>query len=77
MNLVDAAMVKPAVCPIASTYNLLFEGEEILLDASSRTFGRIACPAADTFPRSVSSLMSRRPFACAGRFLTYLEVGCP
>ena len=46
-SLEDAAMVKPAVCPIASTKNFAFEGEEVLLDASSRTFCRIACPAGD------------------------------
>ena len=46
-SLEDAAMVKPAVCPIASTYNFAYEGEEVLLDPSSRTFGRIACPAGD------------------------------
>ena len=46
-SLEDAAMVKPAICPIASTYNLSFEGEEVLLDALSRTFGGIACPAGD------------------------------
>ena len=46
-SLEDAAMVKPAVCPIASTYNFTHEGEEVLLDPSSRTYGRIACPAGD------------------------------
>ena len=38
-SLEDAAMVKPAVCPITSTYNFTYEGEEVLLDPSSRTFG--------------------------------------
>ena len=46
-SLDDAAMVKPAVCPITSTYNFTYEGEEVLLDPSSRTYGRIACPAGD------------------------------
>ena len=41
-SLEDAVMVKPAICPIASTYNLTYEGEEVLLDASNRTYGRIA-----------------------------------
>ena len=57
----DAAMVKPAVCPIASTYNFAYEGEEVVLDPSSRTFGRIACPARDgifEFPRSPTQLRS-------------------
>ena len=36
-SLEDAAMVKPAVCPMASTYNFTNEGEEVLLDPSSRT----------------------------------------
>ena len=46
-SLEDAAMVKPAVCSTTSNYNFTYEGEEVLLDPSSRTFGRIACPAGE------------------------------
>ena len=44
-SLEEALMAKPDVCPIASTYNLTYEGEEVVFDAQSGTAGRIACPA--------------------------------
>ena len=43
----DAVMVKPSICPIASTYNLTYDGEEVLMDALNGTYGRIVCTAGE------------------------------
>ena len=32
-SLEEALMAKPGVCPITSTYNLTYEGEEVVIDA--------------------------------------------
>ena len=64
-SLEEALMAKPGVCPITSTYNLTYEGEEIVIDAQSGIVGRIACPAGKDifhfFPeiRDVSALSGR------------------
>ena len=58
-------MAKPDVCPITSTYNLTYEGEEVVIDAQRGIAGRIACPAGNDifhfFPeiRDVSALIGR------------------
>ena len=58
-------MAKPDVCPITSTYNLTYEGEEIVIDAQRGIAGRIACPAGidifGFFPkiRDASALIGR------------------
>ena len=54
-------MAKPGVCPITSTYNLTYEGEEVVIDAQSGIAGRIACPAGnDIFHFSPRLGMCRR-----------------
>ena len=64
-SLEEALMAKPGVCPITSTYNLTFEGEEVVIDAQSGMTGRIACPAGGGifhfFPeiRDVSAFVGR------------------
>ena len=64
-SLEDALIAKPGVCPIASTYNLTYEGEEVVIDAQSGTAGRIACPAGNDifrfFPeiRDMSAMLGR------------------
>ena len=64
-SLEEALMAKPGVCPITSTYNLTYEGEEVVIDAQSGIAGRIACPAGSGifhfFPeiRDVSAFVGR------------------
>ena len=64
-SLEEALMAKPGVCPITSTYNLTYEGEEVVIDAQSGIAGRIACPAGSDifhfFPeiRDVSAFVGR------------------
>ena len=64
-SLEEALMAKPDVCPITSTYNLTYEGEEIVIDAQRGIAGRIACPAGTDifgfFPeiRDMSALIGR------------------
>ena len=64
-SLEEALMAKPGVCPITSTYNLTYEGEEVVIDAQNGIAGRIACPAGSGifhfFPeiRDVSAFVGR------------------
>ena len=64
-SLEEALMAKPGVCPITSTYNLTYEGEEVVIDAQSGIVGRIACLAGNGifhfFPeiRDVSAFIGR------------------